>query len=149
MYESTVVWADTDDADQAYSVLGSLCEAGVENNNPCDFIARAFSILSGTCEYIHIVFIVNDVITIVIVVPIDVIIVLVVIIIFDDDLFIVFVVVIIIVAPLSSCASSASISFFPLLFGLRFIIITIIVIFPSEVITIITTVIHTTQHTKG
>ena len=51
LYESTVVWADTDDPDQAYSVLGSLCEAGVENNNPCDFIARAFSILSGTCEY--------------------------------------------------------------------------------------------------
>ena len=51
LYESTVVWADSDDPDQAYSVLGSLCEAGVENTNPCDFIARAFFILSGTCKY--------------------------------------------------------------------------------------------------
>jgi hypothetical protein len=50
LYESAVVWTDTDDVDPAYSVIGGLCEAGVENNNPCDFIARAFFILSGTCE---------------------------------------------------------------------------------------------------
>ncbi|PVD34323.1 hypothetical protein C0Q70_05594 [Pomacea canaliculata] len=48
LYESTVVWTDVDDPDQAFSLLGSLCEAGVETNNPCDFIFRAFFILSGT-----------------------------------------------------------------------------------------------------
>lgn len=52
LYESTVVWTDVDDPDQAFSLLGSLCEAGVETNNPCDFIFRAFFILSGTCKYL-------------------------------------------------------------------------------------------------
>ncbi|KAK7480813.1 hypothetical protein BaRGS_00027979 [Batillaria attramentaria] len=48
LYESTVVWADGEDPDQTFSVLGGLCEAGVETSNPCDFIARAFSILGAT-----------------------------------------------------------------------------------------------------
>ncbi|CAG5116608.1 unnamed protein product, partial [Candidula unifasciata] len=48
IYESTVIWAEVEDADPHYSLLGSLCEASIEAKHPCDFIHRAMFIICGT-----------------------------------------------------------------------------------------------------
>ena len=52
-YDSTVVWPELDEPEQQYSLLSSICEAGLESRNPCDFLHRAFYLFTGTCTYIQ------------------------------------------------------------------------------------------------
>ncbi|RUS81318.1 hypothetical protein EGW08_010925, partial [Elysia chlorotica] len=48
VYESTVLWAEVEDADNHYSLLGSISEASNEARHPCDFIHKSLYILGGT-----------------------------------------------------------------------------------------------------
>ncbi|KAK3795095.1 hypothetical protein RRG08_028297 [Elysia crispata] len=48
VYESTVLWAEVEDADNHYSLLGSISEASNEARHPCDFIHKSLFILGGT-----------------------------------------------------------------------------------------------------
>ncbi|GFN79457.1 TBC1 domain family member 2b [Plakobranchus ocellatus] len=48
VYESTVLWAEVEDTDNHYSLLGSISEASNEARHPCDFIHKSLFIIGGT-----------------------------------------------------------------------------------------------------
>jgi len=49
-YGSVVLWKDTAEPDLSFSFVSSICEASGESDGTCDFIHRAFVIISGTCK---------------------------------------------------------------------------------------------------
>ncbi|XP_050416669.1 transmembrane protein 272 isoform X2 [Patella vulgata] len=47
-YDSTVIWPGVEECEQHYSLMNSVCEAGVESSGICEFLYRAFTIISTT-----------------------------------------------------------------------------------------------------
>ncbi|ESO94003.1 hypothetical protein LOTGIDRAFT_153480 [Lottia gigantea] len=47
-YDSTVIWPGVEECEQNYSLMNSICEAGSESSGLCEFLYRAFTIISTT-----------------------------------------------------------------------------------------------------
>ncbi|KAK6172897.1 hypothetical protein SNE40_016467 [Patella caerulea] len=47
-YDSTVIWPGVEECEQHYSLMNSVCEAGVESSGICEFLYRALTIISTT-----------------------------------------------------------------------------------------------------